>query len=269
VETSERRGTQGAERARAETAHRRGHGDDRGRRSSLRRPPVDRHGLIVWLTAYVVLTGVAIGVGFLIVDHLGGVRSLDTRVARWLGEHRTGTWNDLTWVGSGLAEAVVKITATVVLSAVFLWRWRRWTEPALLAGALLLEVIVFVTASFVVDRGRPPISRLDSVPLTSSYPSGHTAAAVTFYGAIAIIVFWHTRNRLARTVAVAAAVLLPPIVAASRMYRGMHHLSDVVAGGILGLLSLLVTYAVVRRGPAMEATRRGRRELYLVDSTAA
>ena len=221
-------------------------------RGSLRRPPVSRRGLLVWLLAYVVMTGVAILVGFLIVDHLGGVRDLDTRIARWLGDHRTPTWNDLTWVGSGLAESSVKIAATVVLSVVFLWRWRRWTEPALLAGALVLEVMVFITASFVVDRGRPPISQLDSIPPTSSYPSGHTAAAVAFYGAIAIIVVWHTRNRVARSVAIGAAILLPLIVGASRMYRGMHHLSDVAVGAIIGALALWVTYAVVRTGPAFQ-----------------
>ena len=49
-------------------------------RSTLRRPPVTRRGLVAWLLAYVVMTGVAIAVGFLIVDHLGGVRSLDPRV---------------------------------------------------------------------------------------------------------------------------------------------------------------------------------------------
>ena len=110
---------------------------------------------------------------------------------------------------------------------------------------------MFVTASFVVDRGRPPISQLDSIPPTSSYPSGHTAAAVAFYGAIAIIVFWHTRNRVARGVAFAAAILLPLIVGGSRMYRGMHHLSDVVVGAIdrsaLALVSRMRSCGTARR----------------------
>jgi undecaprenyl-diphosphatase len=120
-------------------------------------------------------------------------------------------------------------------------------------------VSVFITASFVVDRGRPSISQLDSIPPTSSYPSGHTAAAVAFYGALAIIVFWHTRNRVARGVAVAAAIVLPAVVGASRMYRGMHHLSDVAVGATIGLLSLLVTYAVVRTRSGTAATSRGER----------
>ncbi len=152
-------------------------------------PPVDRGGLIAWVVGYVLMTVVAIAVGLLIVHELHDISSLDDRVARWLGRHRTDGWDSITWCGSMIADAYVKIPATIVLSLIFLWRWRRWTEPALLIGALLLEVAVFLTSSIVVDRARPPMSRLDPVPPTGSFPSGHAAAAVAFYGAIAIIVF--------------------------------------------------------------------------------
>jgi undecaprenyl-diphosphatase len=95
------------------------------------------------------------------------------------------------------------------------------------------------------------MSRLDPVPPTGSFPSGHAAAAVAFYGAIAIIVFWHTTRRSARTIALVAAMLVPLLVGASRMYRGMHNLSDVVVGLVIGVVSLWLTWLVVRRGPAM------------------
>ncbi len=219
------------------------------RRSLARHVPVTRNGLVAVVAAYVVLSGVAIVVGFLIVDHLGAVRDLDTRVSHWLGARRTATWNDVTWVGSGIADIVVKVPAAAALVAFFFWRWRRWHEATLLAGALALEAAVFVTASLVVGRGRPPIPQLDTIPLTSSYPSGHTGAAVAFYGAIAIVVFWHTRRAAARYLAVTVAIVLVAGVGASRMYRGMHHLSDVVVGILVGAASLLVIYLVVERPP--------------------
>jgi undecaprenyl-diphosphatase len=231
--------------------------EERDSRKWWRVPPVDRRGLILWIVAYAVMTAVAIGVGLLVVHELGGVRAFDDRVARWLERRRTGSWDDATWVGSMIADADIKIALTVVLCAGFAWRWRRWAESALLAGALTLEVAVFTTSSFIVDRGRPPIPQLDPVPPTGAFPSGHSAAAAAFYGAIAIIVCWHTRNRLARGVAIAGAVVLPLVVGASRMYRGMHHFSDVLAGLVIGLIALWVTWLVVRRGPAirLDATR--------------
>ena len=220
-------------------------GEDR--RSELRRLPTDAHGLRVWLAAALVMTVIAIAVGWaLIHPFAGSVGDLDNRIARWLAARRTPTWDDVTWVGSGSAEAVVKITATIVLGSLFAWRWRRWNESALLAGALVLEVSVFIVSSFVVGRDRPPVRPLDSVPPTSSFPSGHTAAAVAFYGALAIIVWWHVRKPVIRALAVTIAVVMPFVVGLSRMYRGMHHLSDVVVGMIIGGVSLFVTYRVVR-----------------------
>src|SRR4051812_45941502 len=85
----------------------------------LRESPVSQRGLVLWLLAYVVMTASAILLGFLIVDHLAWVRHLDTDVSRWMGDHRTDTWNSITWWGSGLAEAIVKITLTAVLSLFF------------------------------------------------------------------------------------------------------------------------------------------------------
>jgi undecaprenyl-diphosphatase len=213
-------------------------------------PPVDRRGFVVWVVAYVVMTSIAIGIGALVVHELGGVRSLDLDVARWFERHRTDTWDHITWCGSIIADAYVKIPATIVLGLFFLWRWRRWTEPALLVGSLVLEVAVFTTSSVVIDRARPPIAHLDPVPPTGAFPSGHSAAAVAFYGTIAIVVCWHTRNKIARTLAIAVALVVPLVVASSRMYRGMHSLSDVVVGLVIGLVSLWVTWLVVRRGPA-------------------
>ncbi|HEY3669512.1 MAG TPA: phosphatase PAP2 family protein [Acidimicrobiia bacterium] len=221
-----------------------------GARPRWRTAPVDTHGLVLWIATFVVMTALVAGLGLLIVHELGGVRAFDDRVARWLARHRTNTWDNLTWGGSFIADADVKIPVTVILCGVFIWRWRRWTEPALLAGALALEVSIFTLSSFVVDRPRPPIAHLDPIPPTGAFPSGHSAAAVAFYGAIAIIVCWHTRNRIARTVAIGAAFVVPLVVGASRMYRGMHHVSDVVVGLVIGLVSLGITWLVVRTGPA-------------------
>jgi undecaprenyl-diphosphatase len=181
------------------------------------------------------------------------VGAMDPALSNALLADRTATLTEATLVGSTSADAFVKIPAIVVFGGLFLWRWKRWREAALFTGALVLETLSFVAVAFIVDRDRPGIDKLDTVPPTGSFPSGHTAAAVAFYGALAIVIFWHNRNAIVRLLAFAVAVVLPPIVAYSRMYRGMHALSDVVAGAVLGLASLLVVYVIVEtaahRGP--------------------
>jgi hypothetical protein len=86
-----------------------------------RTPPVDGLGLVVWVLTFVVMTGVIAGLGLLLVHELGGVRSFDDEVARWFAHHRTDTWDHITWVGSFIADASVKIPVTIVLCGLFVF----------------------------------------------------------------------------------------------------------------------------------------------------
>src|SRR5215218_10772942 len=90
-------------------------------RSRWRTPPVDKRGLTLWILTFVVMTALVAGLGLLLVHELGGIRSFDDRVARWFARHRTHTWDDLSAPGSFIADAMVKIPATVLLSALSIW----------------------------------------------------------------------------------------------------------------------------------------------------
>ena len=67
-----------------------------------------------------------------------------------------------------------------------------------------------------------------------------------FYGAIAAIIVWHTRHRWIKVVAVAVGAAIPLIIGGSRVYRGMHYPTDVLAGGLLGAIWLTVVLVYVR-----------------------
>jgi membrane-associated phospholipid phosphatase len=102
--------------------------------------------------------------------------------------------------------------------------------------------------TLLVERDRPHVPKLDVAPPTSSFPSGHTTAAVVLYGMLAFLASNRLRSGaivwLARFMAVAAPIL----VGVSRMYRGMHFLTDVVAGALLGLTWLFIAIRGVRLG---------------------
>ena len=83
------------------------------------------------------------------------------------------------------------------------------------------------------------MERLESLPVDASYPSGHTAAAVALYGGLLLLLASRFDNAVVRVLAIVLGVAIPLFVAWSRMYRGMHHLSDVVAGLLMGLGALV------------------------------
>ena len=201
---------------------------------------------IGWLiVGLVVLIAVFFALGELVVAS-DAITSFDQRVAEWFVDRRTPALDTMSLIGSYLAETIVKIVATAVL-AIGMWlAWKRWREPLLMVLPLILEATAFITITFLVGRSRPDVQRLDTSPVGSSFPSGHVAAAAA-YGALAIIVFWHTRSKWIRLATLLLIVSIPVIVGASRMYRGMHFLSDVIAGAVLGVLSVALGWFIVHR----------------------
>ena len=144
-----------------------------------------------------------------------------------------------------LSDTLVKVILVAIVGGAMVLVWRRWHDGVFLALVVALEATIFVIASFIVDRDRPPVDQLDPPAPSGSFPSGHTAAAVAFYGGLFVVVCWHTRNRIVRAIFAVIAVAAPLIVGLSRAWRGMHHPLDVLAGLLLGLAAL---YAAWRPG---------------------
>ena len=205
-------------------------------------------------SAYLLFTVVWCAVGWLLTRRSDAWwPRLDREITDWFVEQRTPTLNSLSFVGSMMADTVVKVVVTAIVATAMLVRWKRWLEPSMVVAPLVLEAMAFITITTIVNRPRPDVPRLDSSPVGSSFPSGHVAAAVA-YRAIAVVVFWRTRNRWLRWTAVVVAALLPILVSLARMYRGMHHFTDVVMGALLGGASVAVTAIVLRHATERRRT---------------
>jgi undecaprenyl-diphosphatase len=200
---------------------------------------------------YAAMTAVWFSVGWLLTHPLkdSGIVRTDEAIERWFVEQRTPSLNSLSFIGSMLSDTVVKIVVTAVVALVMLKVWKRWLEPLVVCMSLILEALTFITVTALVGRPRPDVEHLDTSPVGSSYPSGHMAAAVA-YSAIIVVIFWHVRNRGIRALLVALGVIVPVCVGLARMYRGMHFLSDVVFGALLGGASVITTTVVLRRAAA-------------------
>jgi membrane-associated phospholipid phosphatase len=208
----------------------------------------------LWLLAGAVLIWLAL----VAVGHLLGHQWRESGLVRWdasatrsLAANRREPWTGITYLATFLAETITVIAIGLVAFVLLRLALKRWREPLFLAVALIGEVTIFVSTTLLVDRDRPPVRHLDSAPPTSSFPSGHTAASVALYGGLAVLAWRAGAALWLRTLATAAAVLVPVVVAMSRMYRGMHYPTDVIAGALLGCCWLAVTSAVLlgRRTP--------------------
>jgi membrane-associated phospholipid phosphatase len=200
----------------------------------------------VLVVGYTSMTLALLVVGIVLTHVLDGtVGRWDEHLNETLARHRTNGWNDITQVATRTVETLPVVAGAAVV-AVILAIARRWREAAMFVSALVLEITVFLSVTFLIARPRPDVPRLNSTPSTSSFPSGHAAAATVFTVGVALIVFSCTRNRVARTLAVIVAVGYPILVGFARVYRGMHHPTDVFVAWIFGISCLYVAVLAVR-----------------------
>ena len=120
------------------------------------------------------------------------------------------------------------------------------------AIAISLQATIFVTVSAVIGRPRPDVPHLDPAPPTSSYPSGHVGASAALYTSLAIMATTIEPTWLRRTV-IGVCSVIPIFVAYTRLYRGMHHLSDVIVGAINGLVCAGLAAGCLVHRPAEKA----------------
>lgn len=199
------------------------------------------------------ILAVLLCLGWLVTSELAHAWPLraEDGVNRALARHRNPALNGV----SGFFSTLANTPSAIALSAVAFLAIRilthHWAEALFVAIALVTEVCVFLVTTLVIDRPRPAVPHLDAAPPTSSFPSGHTAAATALYAAVALVAWRHGTSW-----PVWLLMAVPCAVGLSRLYRGMHHPSDVVAGVVLGTLCILLAHRVVLAEPAGRRTLR-------------
>lgn len=212
------------------------------------------------VAVYLLLAGCGLLLNRVFQD--GPLLRTDRSISQWFFEHRTPTLNQLTHIGSSMADTFTAIAVTVVLFVGLRLWLGRWREPIAVLVSILGELFIFVLVTATVHRQRPTVPHLDPAPPTSSFPSGHTGAAVALYVGLAVVLITLSRGaagsgqaappgrRLGPALTSVAAVALcvfPVLVALSRMYRGMHFLTDVLAGALAGGLWMAMVMLMLLR----------------------
>ncbi|WP_306854604.1 phosphatase PAP2 family protein [Cupriavidus necator] len=173
---------------------------------------------------------------------------LDQRVFAGLRALRTD-WLDLSMVA--VTELGGGRIAVAVGMAVFAWLcWRRaWVVALYWAGALLGARACVMALKLARARGRPAsiYSGLESY----SFPSGHATSSMVLYGFLAFLMCLRQPWRV-RIAVLSLTVVMVAAIGVSRLYLGMHWLSDVAAGYALGLawIALLGTAYITLHRPA-------------------
>jgi membrane-associated phospholipid phosphatase len=165
--------------------------------------------------------------------------SFDAEIAQWLHRRTEVPVTRALLVVTNL-HSTVAIAGYAALAALwFAWR-RRWRELATvvvaIGGGLLLNVLM----KHAFQRARPTFDEPLLTLASYSFPSGHVAASTVFYGVVIAWTFARTSRSLWRALAVGGALAMIALVAFTRMYLGLHYLSDVAAAFAEGVAWLAI-----------------------------
>jgi undecaprenyl-diphosphatase len=201
--------------------------------------------LVVWWL-------VVLAIGWALTD--GPLKELGNREERfnkWLASGRTSVLDGVTLFFSWTGATVSIIGVCLLVVALVWWRTRQWWYAVVPLIAISAQALVFFFTTLLIDRERPHVEKLDNSPPTSSFPSGHTGAATGLYFTLALMAL-RIRQPALRAVVVTVCLLVPFAVASARLYRGMHHLSDVTVAIVNGLVACVLAWGWLRREPAAE-----------------
>ena len=141
----------------------------------------------------------------------------------------------LTAPGSSWFRVVVFVPALVLLLRRRLW----WTAAWLITAVALIGPLNTLLKVYF-GRVRPDFAQGGARLESLSFPSGHSSGIATLV-TVALIMAWPLLAARARHLALAAGVLLVLLVGLTRMWLGVHFVSDVVGGWALGVGWSLLT----------------------------
>jgi undecaprenyl-diphosphatase len=192
---------------------------------------------------------VGLGVGWALVGPIGSTPAED-QFSVLAQSARTPVLDTVALTASAIGS--VNGNAIIcLLSVALVWIVsRRWWLAALPAVALALHVMVHIATSTLVARPRPHVETLDIGQPTASFPSGHMGATTAQLLVLVLFLFHRVESRAWRVAvtAVVAGYLL--VLGWSRVYLGMHHVSDVLWGAVNGVACGLIAWLFLRRNPA-------------------
>lgn len=217
--------------------------------STLRRTlrSLDRRvvGGVLVAVSFIVVFATAIIVGWILsgTNNSTGISRWDLAAGEWGRDNATVQSTRVLDVVTQFGSTIPLIGAMVLIGVYFAVRTND-RGPAI----YLVLVGVGVTTlnnglKLLIDRDRPEIAQLAG-HAGSSFPSGHSAASAACWAAIALVVSRRMTRRF-QVGAGAAAVFIACSVATSRVLLGVHWLSDVVAGVLVGWAWFLVTTIAV------------------------
>lgn len=138
------------------------------------------------------------------------------------------------------------IIFAAILTLLFLFKWNKPKVAKLIPCSLIMITSLNVLLKVIFQRERPIGYRL--IEMTGySFPSGHAMVSMAFYGLLIYIIYHYVKNKKLRNILIIINFLLIALIGISRVYLGVHYLSDVLTGYSISVIYLLLLIKLLKK----------------------
>lgn len=168
---------------------------------------------------------------------------IDQAVLNFFAENRV-EWLSFIMLVVTYAGSYMLVGSLTFLSAIFFFIHKHAARILPLLVSVAGSATTMFILKYLLERDRPSGSLY--MELSPSFPSGHATMAIALYGFILYIVWTYDRHPLRNPFIIFLAILIM-LIGLSRLYLGVHYLSDVLAGYAVGLVWLFISVRLYRK----------------------
>jgi membrane-associated phospholipid phosphatase len=195
--------------------------------------------------------------GFFYLAHAVGTAtyliSLDNRVLTDTASIRSGPLTRFFW-GAAVLGDTPSMAALVVLGSFLLAIWGRLGYAMLVVSSVTVAWGLESAVKVMIHRPRPPVATaLVQMPSSLSFPSGHALMSLVLFGVLGFVFVKSLRVSVLRALLLLLAAAAVLAIGLSRIYLGVHWMTDV-----LGSWSLGAAWLILLLGLLLGWTRLGR-----------
>lgn len=188
------------------------------------------------------------------------LHDVDTAAHAWATDTRTNGsttfFTIMTVIGTPLETGIL----VAILCAILVWR-KHWRWAVYLGGTVAVAGLINLELKSYFERARPDLAEALRQAHGYSFPSGHAMGATVTFGALAYLSVRAIPRWRHRAAAIAFCCTMIAAIATSRVYLGVHWISDVAAGiaaGAIWATASTGAYEVFRRIRLVRALRKKR-----------
>lgn len=125
-----------------------------------------------------------------------------------------------------------------------------FTKDRKLKFAIPINLVLITSLNLliknIIQRPRPEGFRLIEES-GYSFPSGHSMVCMAFYGFLIYIIFTNFKNKYLKTILIMLISMLIILIGLSRIYLGVHYMSDVLAGFFISISYLIIYIETINK----------------------